>query len=267
MKTKQLLTLVFTLYLSVGLAAHHDGDHAVVLNLDGTYKECSMMLSPAVTQNEFKDFGREVGPILFFKPVAGAKPLGKFNFDIGIEQQRTSPLEDYKGKWNNTFVHPTSDHYLVGDSHSLVIPLLHARMGISERTDIEAYFTKNFGANYGFAGGAIKYAFYHDAESNWAASSRLTYSALFGVNDFNYHQGGVDVLVSKDLWFFRPYAGAGITLGQLTPTTTKVNLAGETLVAPLAIVGLQFVYKHLSLAAEADFGVINMYTLRVAAAF
>jgi len=266
MKTKISLTLVFLGGLT-RVSAHHDADHAVTLNLDNTYKECSMMLSPSITQSEFRDFAREAAPIVYFKPLAGAKPLGRFNFDIGVEQTRTSPLEDYKGKWNNTFVHPTADHYLVPSSHSLAIPLIHARMGLTEKVDLEGYVTKNFGANYGFAGGAIKYAFYHNPDSGWAASSRLSYAAIFGVNDFNYHQGSVDALLSHDLWLFRPYAGAGFTLSNLTPTTGKVTVTSETVPGVMGIAGVQFVWKHLSLAAEADIGVINMYTLRLAVAF
>lgn len=268
MKTKtKFSTTVLLLGCLTRLAAHHEGDHAVNLHIDNTYKECSMMLDPSITQSELHDFTREAAPILYFKPLAGAKPLGKFNFDIGVEQTRTSPLEDYKGKWNNTFVHPTADHYLVPDSHALAIPLLHVRMGITDKIDVEGYVTKSFGANYGFAGGAVKYAFYHGVESAWAASARLGYAAIFGVSDFNYHQGSADALLSHDLWLFRPYAGLGFTVSNLTPTTGKVTVTSETIPGVMGIVGVQFTWKNLSLAAEADIGVINMYTFRLAVTF
>lgn len=251
------IALMITFFALPGLvSAHHSGEHAVNLRLDSRYSECSMALDPSVTQQEFRDFGLEAGYILYFKPLAGAKPLGKFRFDIGLEQQRTSPLEDYKGKWNNTFVHPTADHYLVPDNHSLAIPLLHARMGLTDKLDLEAYATKNFGANYGFAGGAVKYALYFDANSPLAAATRMTYAALFGVADFNYHQVGLDAVLSYDIWLFRPFAGAGVTTGILAPTTAKVALQTEFIPAPVGIVGMQFVWNHLSIAAEADFGVI-----------
>lgn len=267
MKTKHNLLLLTFLSLASPLAAHHSSDHAVTLHIDNTYKECSMALDPSITQQEFRDFAREAGPILYFKPLAGAKPLGKFNFDIGVEQTRTSPLEDYKGKWNNTFVHPTPDHYLVPDNHMLAIPLLHARMGITDKADIEAYITKSFGANYGLVGGAIKYAWLQSDDLSWASSARLTYAAIFGVSDFNYHQLGADLLFSRDIWFFRPYAGAGVSLGYLKATTDKVSLLPETAPGAIGIAGLQFVWKHLSLAVEADFGIINMYTFKLAVTF
>jgi len=57
------------------------------------------------------------------------------------------------------------------------------------------------------------------------------------------------------------------SLGQLNATTSKVNLANKTLSGAIGIVGTQFVWQHLSLAVEANFGMINMYSLKASATF
>ena len=261
-----LLTIVFTSLFS-DISAHHTGDHSVTLHLTNSYDECAMFLDPSLTQSAFREFVREVGPIIYFKPISSARPLGKFNFDLGLEYQKTSPLEDYKSKWNDTFAHPDSDHYLVPDNHRLSLPLFHARMGVTDKMDMEMQFTKNFASNYGWVGGGLKYGFYYDAGSGLAGAARTNYSSMLGVSDLNYHHVGADLLVSKDLWLFRPYAGVAFSLGYMIETTSKVNLKNETVTGFEGILGTEFVWKYLSIALEADFAVINMYTFKVGGNF
>ena len=246
--------------------AHHTGDHAVTLHLNNRWKECAIVLDPSLTQNDFNAFADEVSELAYFKPITGAKTLGKNNFEIDLEQ-RYVKLEDWKPKWNNTFSHPMPDHYLVDDNHILGIPGLRAKMGVTDDTDAELYFTFSPGANYGFAGAAVKHSLIDDANSNWNAAIRGNFLTMFGVEDMKFYQLGGDFIVSKDLWLFRPYLGASLALSRATETTSKVDLSARNSIAPMAIVGTEFNWSYLATGVEASFGKLTIFQVKLGARF
>jgi len=176
-------------------------------------------------------------------------------------------LKDYNGAWNNTFSHPEDDHWLVGDDHTLTLPVLTARMGITNNVDIGLIYTDSIEANYGWTGVDVKYAFHQDRRRGFFVATRLSTVVLTGVQDFNYYQGAVDLLVSKKVGWFTPYAGITAIYSVADENTDKVNLKKESSVATEAIVGTQFHWKYLSVAAEADIARINMYTVKIGATF
>lgn len=246
--------------------AHHTGDHAVTLHVNDTWSQCAIVLDPSLTQSEFHDFVNEVAPMLYFRPMAGAKPLGKFNFEISFELWKTGPIQDHAGKWNNTFSHPDADHWLTADDHTLSFAVPRVRMGMTDAIDAEIFYAPS-GANYSFLGLAMKYAVLNDAETGWGFAVRPSYSVLRGVDDMSYDSVAVDALASKDVGLFRPYAGAALLYGRAAETTSKVNLSNETATALEWIVGSEFNWKHLGMALEADIGTINMYSVKLGVTF
>lgn len=262
-----ILIFVILVCLPNPVEAHHTGEHAVTLHINNKWKECAIVLDPSLTQSEFGDFVKEVGPILYFRPMAGAKPLGKFRFEISFELWKTAPLQDYAGKWNNTFSHPDANHWLTGDDHTLSFPVPRVRMGITDKVDAEIFYTKSPGANYSFIGLAMKYAIHNNPETGWAFSIRPGYSALLGVDDMSYDSLAVDMLASKDIGLFRPYTGANFSYARASETTSKVNLNDETVNAMKWLVGSEFNWKYLSMALEADIGIINMYSAKFGVSF
>ncbi len=247
--------------------AHHTGDHAVTLHVNNIWSQCALVLDPSLTQSEFHDFAHELAPILYFRPLAGAKPLGKFKFEFSYEFWKTSPIQDYAGKWNNTFSHPNADHWLTGDDHTLGFAVPRVRMGVTDTIDAELFYTVSPGSNYGFLGIAMKYGFLDDPDTGWAFAVRPTYSTLTGVDDMKYSSMAVDLLASRDIGLFRPYAGASLLHGTATETTVKVNLNEETVNAIEWMIGSEFNWKYLRMALEADLGVINMYSFKIGVAF
>lgn len=83
----------------------------------------------------------------------------------------------------------------------------------------------------------------------------------------DYYQVAADLLVWKEVWRFTPYAGVVGTYSVAMEETTKVDLSDQKAAQAEAILGTQFHWRHLSMSAEVDIARINMYTLKVGAAF
>lgn len=270
MKRKYVITNCLNLFLCVFSSnsfAHHTAEHAIVLHTNDKWDECAMVIDPSLTQEEWKTFARDIASIIYFKPTTGAKNLGKGKFDISIESAVTEPLQDYNGSWNNTFSHPTSDHWLVGDDHKLQVPVITAHYGVADKIDVGIVYTNNFSSNYGWTGVDVKYAFLNISESRLSVATRLSAVMLTGVDDFDYYQSAVDLLASKDFKWFTPYAGIAGLYSVAIENTSKVALKHESAASMEAIVGTQLRWKYLSVGAEADIARINMYSIKIGASF
>ena len=261
-----ILSLLFVLMWAGNGEAHHVGNHAVVLHTNTVWDDCAIVLDPSLTPGEWRTFSRDLASIIYFKPTTGAKPLGKGRFDVGVEQVATAPLNDYHGSWNNTFSHPSADHWLTDDSHRLYFPVITGRYGVAENLDVGLLFTRNWNANYGWVGFDVKYVFHQDRSRGLFYAARWSTVALTGVQDMDYYQGAADFLVSKDWGWFTPYAGVAGTYSVAREETAKVDLNQQRTAAIEAILGTQFHWRHLSMSAEADIARINMYTLKVGVA-
>jgi hypothetical protein len=237
-----------------------------VLHTNSEWEECAIVLDPSLTQGDFNAFIGEVSELMHFRPLAGAKPLGKFNFEITLEM-RSAEIEDWEPKWNNTFSHPDHHHTLTGDDHRLSIPGLRGKMGITDKMDVELFLAVNPDSNYGFTGVAIKYALINDPNSKWGAAVRGSYTTLLGVDDMDLNQIAADFLVSRDIWYFRPYVGGALALSYGVETTDKVALSNETLLSPMALIGTEFVWKYFSAGIEQSFGKLSITSFKVGATF
>ncbi|MDH4228160.1 MAG: hypothetical protein OEW11_00250 [Nitrospirota bacterium] len=261
-----ILSLLFGLMWAGNGEAHHVGDHAVVLHTNTQWDDCAIVLDPSLTLNEWKTFSRDLASIIYFKPTTGAKPLGKGRFDVGLEQATTAPLKDYNGSWNNTFSHPSADHWLTGDNHRLSIPVITGRYGVTEKLDMGLLFTDNWNTNYGWVGFDVKYVFHQDRSRGLYYAARWSTVVLTGVQDMDYYQGATDLLISRDVGRFTPYAGVTGTYSVAKEETDKVDLIQQRSTATEGILGTQFHWRHLSMSAEVDFARINMYTLKIGVA-
>ena len=233
--------------------------HAQELHVNHRFRECSIILDPSLTQDQFHKFTREAAQVLTFKLMSPAEPLGAKKFQVGIDYSST-PIDDADPAWNNTFSHPDEDHYL-GDQ--ITMPKLFARMGVSNRVDVGFYFTQNPNANYGFMGGEVKYALFMESEKPVAMALRTTYATLLGVEDLNFHLLGLDLSASKRIGRLAPYVGIGANLGRAMETTSKVNLHNETVLTPRGIVGTQLSLSFFTVTAEMDVAAVSTFSLRM----
>ena len=225
------------------------------------WSECSFVLDPSLTQEAWHQFATEAGLIIFFRPLSSAKPLGVKNFEVALLEWGTQ-IDDADDAWNDTFAHPDSTHTLF-DGDLFLFPGLMFRAGISDRIDVGTYFTKNPSANYGFLGGQVQYSFIDDPEKNLAAAARFSYNRLFGPEDLNTSVVGLEVLASRDLSRFSPYAGVSGYLARAQETTSKVDLEDENVFGLRGMVGVVANVSSLRIGLETNFAKVPGYSFKV----
>jgi hypothetical protein len=253
-----MATLVaLTGVVQFSFAQHHHDD--TKLHVNPKWEECSFQLDPALTQEAWNEFTREAGLVAYFRPLTDAKPLRPGHFEISLLQWQTA-FDDTKPAWNDTFVHPDSAHWLKEDSR-LAFPGLAGRIGITKKLDAGVYFTRNPGANYGFAAGQLQYNVFN--KGRWSASTRGTYSMLFGPEDLKLNTYGADALVSREFRLYStwatiaPYAGVSAYLTNSRETTDAVQLddelvggtqfmAGAVLKLSVVRIGVEYNFARLS---------------------
>jgi hypothetical protein len=256
MKTNLFSALV-TAFIFVSASYAHGNGGEVYWHVDPRVKSCSMVIDPSLTQTQWKTFVEQVGPISSFKSLASAEPLGTMNFNVAIDQGFT-PIDQHSLAWINTFTHPDEDCPL-GDAVSF--PALRARMGITDRMDIGAYWTTAPGGNYGMVGGEVKYQFSQESETLPAAAVRGSVTILTGVPDFDLNVYSVDLMGSKKIGMFTPYVGLRGSLVVGTLTTSKVNLDSESLLFAQGYAGVSCSIWVLSLAAEYNVSHVNTFAV------
>ena len=109
MKSIKILLTGFTI-ISAQFVSAHDGPH---LHINTKWKECSFQIDPSLTQEAWHQFTREAAMVVYFRPLTDAKPMGAGRFELSVLQWNTK-IDESQDAWNNTFVHPHSEHWLIG---------------------------------------------------------------------------------------------------------------------------------------------------------
>lgn len=235
---------------------------AQVLHVNDRWEECAFILDPALTQASWRQFVKEAGVVTHFRPLTSAEPLGARNFEVAVLQWGTR-IDDASDPWNDTFSHPDPEHWLI-EGETLRIPGLMVRAGVTDRVDVGGYVTKAPGSNYGFFGGQAQYAFLHDPESGLAAASRASFVRMYGPEDLSFTNYGLDLLVSRRISRFTPYAGVTGYLAHGHEKTSKVSLEDENVLGVQGTAGVAMRLWVLSLGAEVHVAEVNGYSFKVA---
>ncbi len=266
--TSFIILLLFTGIAQAGFTQDHDHPD---LHVNSKWKDCSFVIHPSLTQSEWHQFTREAGLVAYFRPIADAKPLGKWNFEIAVLQWKTK-FDDSDGAWNNTFSHPDSVHWLK-DSHRLGIAGLSGRVGITDKVDIGLYITKNPNANYGIYGVQVQYNFFGQPEKTWTASARINFSSLYGPDDLTLRTYGLEVITSKEFIIYSdwiavsPYVGVSGILSTTHERTEKVNLHDENIILGQAMVGATARIKFVRMGVEYNLSNISTLSFKVGVGF
>lgn len=233
------------------------------LHVNPRWKECSFQLDPSLTRDAWRQFTREAGLVVYFRPLTDARPMGKGNFEVSVLQWETG-IDDADAAWNDTFVHPDSSHWLYEGS-GLKFPGLTVRAGVGGKTDIGVYITKNPNANYGFYGAQVQRNLVNRA---WAAAARVSFVSLYGPEDLHFSVVGADFVTSwrKPItgWAaVSPYAGVSTYLTSAREKSSVVDLDAERALGAQATVGAALELGLVRLAAEYNAAAVNSVSLKV----
>ncbi len=231
------------------------------LHVNDRWEECAIVLHSSLSQSAWHQFASELGLVTYFRPVSSARPLGAKKFEVAILQWSTR-IDASDDAWNDTFSHPDSAHYLF-EGDALPIPGLMLRMGVTDRMDVGAYFTKNTGSNYGIAGGQLQYNVWNDEGRRVAAAGRLSVAQLFGPADVNAGVYGADFVVSKGLSIFEPYAVISGYLSRAHERTSKVDLRDENVLGVQGTVGLATQLSVLRIGVEYTAARVSGYSFKL----
>ncbi|HEX9166398.1 MAG TPA: hypothetical protein VF862_10855 [Gemmatimonadales bacterium] len=263
-----ILFLAGLAWFPAGAAAQHN--HDVILHVNPRWKECAIQLDPALTQEAWRQFVEEGGMLIYFRPLTDARPMGRGNWEISALRWQTG-IDDTEAAWNDTFVHPNETHWLY-EGDGLAFPGLTARVGVSSRIDVGAYFTKNVQSNYGVAGAQMQYAFVRDPESPWGAAARLSVVSLFGPADVNLGAVGLDLVASRRLDIVRrvsvtPYVGWSSIVSAGRETSDAVALESEVAPSSQVMGGAVLQVAMVRIGAEFTTGRVATRSLKVGVAF
>jgi len=263
----QRYALIALTALVPSMAAAHSGDRMPdpPLHVDPKLKDCSVEFSSDLTQDAFHRFVREFGSTAAFKHMAAPTMLGRRGVEVAI-QQMNFHVEDHSDAWNDTFAHPNATHELGSD---LSFPKITLRVGVTDRLDVGAFWTKNLNANYGWLGLEAKYGLLAQNERTpIILSGRVAYTKTLYVSDMDMHAVTTDVSAGRTFWnVLTPYAGVGADLVIARETSDVVALHAETQVVPHAIGGAELKFWHLALGVEGELSALNRFEFKVAGVF
>ncbi len=213
----------------------------------------------SLTNNAFKDVVRQIGMASAYRGVAPAEPQGITGFDIGAEV---------------SFVDLDTDvfEFVMEDAPSyLAVPKLHLRKGLPFGIDLGLSYSQIPDSNIKLIGGEIQYAILDGSMATPALALRGSYSTLQGVDDLNLSTMAADVVVSKGVLMFTPYAGAGLVRinGDYTGDNTilKSTLTDQDMTETRVFAGVQFSVLLLRVTLDAELGDNNIYTAKVSLGF
>ena len=211
---------------------------------------------PSIGQAAFDDLSKEVGLLISYVPLSPAEPLGVLGFDIGIE---VTGAKISTGPWEKAISDANPPDYLI-------LPKIHVQKGLPFGIDVGAVFSTVPGSNISLYGGEIKYAVLKGSIVSPAVALRGTYTTLSGVDDLDASTYSLDASVSKGFGPLTPYGG----IGQVwinTEENAGLGLDDVSTSATKLFVGTKLKILLLSIALQADFSDINMYSARANISF
>jgi len=206
-----------------------------------------------LNQQEFRLFSEDLGAVASYKGVIPATPLGLTGFDIGIEVTGT--------KLANTDAWQQAISGTVPST--LYVPKLHVHKGLPLGIDVGAFYSSVPSSNIKLWGAELRYAILEGGVAQPALGLRGTYSKVSGVNELDFHTTGLELLISKGLTIFTPYAGLGQVWTSSKPVGIPV-LEKEDFTQGKYFIGGNINFALLNFALEADrTGGITSYSAKL----
>ena len=235
------------------------------LHVNTRWDQCSIVLDASLTQSAWRQFTREAGQLVYFRPLTDATPMGRGRFEFSFMQWQTN-VDDNTSAWNDTFVHPDSTHWLY-DGSGLQFPGVAVRAGMGSRTDVGAYFTKNVQANYGVYGLQLQQNLIRGMRE-WDLSARASFMSLFGPDDVALDVYGADLVANWRRWTFArgsvtPYAGVATFLASSREQSAAVILEDEQVLGVMGTVGAALQLSVVRVGAEASISRVPSFAVKL----
>lgn len=192
-------------------------------------------------QQEFRLLSEDLGATASYKGVIPATPLGITGFDIGVEVTGTKLA--HKDAWERA-----TSGTVPG---TVYVPKLHVHKGLPLGFDVGAFYSSVPSSNIKLWGAEVRYAILKGGVAQPALGVRGTYSKLTGVSDLNFHTTGLELLISKGLTIFTPYAGVGRVWTTSEPVGIS-NITKEEFAQGKYFVGGNVNFGLANIALEAD---------------
>ena len=188
-------------------------------------------ISGPMTNSDFEDFALELASALAFTPMAPAESLGITGFDISAEVSVTDINQD-KDYWK----HMTKD----GEDQDsyLAFTKLHIQKGLPFNIDLGAMYGKLIDTNASEWGLEAKWAFIEGSTVMPALAVRVTYSQMTGVDDVDLQQVGGDLMISKGILMFTPYAAVS-AINVMAEADNKADVDDVNKMLYRGLLGLQ----------------------------
>jgi hypothetical protein len=232
----------------------------LLLSATGFASASDIKFTDVISQGEFEDFTKEFGTALVFTPMAPAETLGTFGFDVSVESVFTD-ISDGKDYWKK----------LVDDNDPvsyLPVPRLHVQKGLPFGLDVGAMYTSVPGSNIKLWGLEAKYALIEGSTLMPALSVRASYSKLQGIDDINLDTQSLDVLASKGIFMFTPYAGASVIRVNGSENSDLVELDDVNEVGYRGLAGVQISpLPLLVINGEVSIGETTQFGLKIGLRF
>lgn len=219
---------------ALGLAFSLAASTAVAGELDGIKD---------IGQANFKLFSQDLAGAVGYKAVGDAEPMGIIGFDVGIEFTATS-LES-ASIWDDAGGQSLS---------TLLLPKIYLQKGLPFNVDVGAYYIKVPSTDIEAWGAELKYAILEGTIATPALAVRGAYSGVFGVEQLEFETKTLEILISKGILFFTPYAGIGRQWSTSTPKAeaATAGLKEESFSDTKTFVGIVFNPLIFNISLELD---------------
>lgn len=195
-----------------------------------------------LTPKQFEAFAGDLVAALSYKSSAPAEPLGVLGFDLGlgVSLVRLEHAESWGVATGST-------------SEYLPIPKVSLSKGLPFDVDLGAFVAAVPGSNILVYGGQVQYALIAGNSVLPALALRGGVTRLSGVEQLDLDTRSVELVLSKGLLAFTPYAGIGRVWGDVTPNSAAAaTLQSLSPTQNRVFAGLQFGLVIGSLSLEVD---------------
>ncbi len=190
-----------------------------------------------ITQDQLRGIAEDLGAAFSYKGVTPATPLGITGFDIGVE------LTDTNMKNSSAFAAAGA-----GSPSDLFIPKIHIYKGLGWGFDIGGFVGGSSTVGATLIGLDLRYAFVDDTLTTPAIAVRVSGTRAQDMGDLTMNTAGLDLMVSKKLTVFTPYAGIGTVRVQSNVKGT--SLGEENFSKGRGFIGINTNFLGANFAAE-----------------